>query len=288
MFLGSMSLLENAEKNSSVFTSIPYLTDKYVIDQLCRFSKQEYGGLQFYIILGPKSFDNTFLNGFIKTDNEVQIREVLSRLHIDVFGTDDDSLESHFSHSNGMVSTAGAMIGSYNYTAKARLCHLEHAVLLAPDCEATQMLRAELMNGWNAIQSDEISFPAPPKREAPTGGATDNPYAKMPKTNRRNMRYDFKARARQSKCVAGFFVKVFRRACLPMQCHNKSAAVGDALCDFILLIDTLLSLSHFMLKKIIAIIYPTAIIIAYSTSPCAVPAPHRSVPRSVFSCCRCP
>lgn len=81
-----------------------------------------------------------------------------------------------------MVSTAGAMIGSYNYAAKARLRHFEHAVLLAPDCEATQMLRDELRNGWNAIPSDEMTFPAPPKVVAPTGRVTVNPYAKKPKT----------------------------------------------------------------------------------------------------------
>ena len=181
-FLGFMSLLENAEKNSSVYMSIPYLADKYLIDQLCHFSKPEYGGLQFYIILGPKPFNTEFLKAFIKKEKEVQIREALSRLHIKVFGTDDDSPESYFSHSKGMVSTAGAMIGSYSYTAKARLRHFEHAVLLAPDCEATQMLRDELRNGWNAIPSDEMTFPAPPKVEALTGRVAVNPYAKKPKT----------------------------------------------------------------------------------------------------------
>jgi hypothetical protein len=87
-----------------------------------------------------------------------------------------------------MVSTAGAMIGSYNYTAKARLRRFEHAVLLAPDCEATQMLRDELRNGRNAIPSDETTFPAPPKVVAPTGRVTVNPYAKNPKTESRRTR----------------------------------------------------------------------------------------------------
>ena len=45
-FLGFLSLLQNAEVGSNVFMSIPYLTDKYVIDQLCYFAKPEYGGLQ--------------------------------------------------------------------------------------------------------------------------------------------------------------------------------------------------------------------------------------------------
>lgn len=176
-FLGFMSLLQNAEDRSSVYMSIPYLTDKYVIDQLCHFAKPEYGGLQFYIILGPKPFNKRFLTNFIRKEKETQIREALSRLHIKVFGTDDGSMESSFSHSNGVVSTAGAMIGSYNYSAAARLLHFEHSVLLKPDSQATTMLRDELRNGWNAIQSEEMSFIKPQTSEAPTQGKAVNPYA---------------------------------------------------------------------------------------------------------------
>ena len=181
-FLGFLSLLQKAEANSDVYMSIPYLTDKYVIDQLCHFAKPEFGGLQIYIILGPKPFNKQYLERFITPNKETQIREALSRLHIKVLGADDDSLESFFCHSKGIVSTAGAMIGSYNYTSKARIRHFEHSILLEPNCQATKMLREELSNGWKAIESEEVTFPSPTKRGAPTGGGASNPYgAKKPK-----------------------------------------------------------------------------------------------------------
>lgn len=157
--------------------SIPYLTHKYVIDQLCHFSKPEYGGLQFYIILGPQPFNMRLLANFIKKEKETQIREAISRLHIKVFGTDYGSMESSFSHSKGVVSTAGAMIGSYNYSAAARLRHFEHSVLLKPDNQATTMLRDELSNGWNAIESEEMFFLKPQTSDAPSQGKAMNPYA---------------------------------------------------------------------------------------------------------------
>ena len=176
-FLGFLSLLQNADSGSSVYMSIPYLTDKYVIDQLCHFAKPDFGGLQIYIILGPKRFNQDFLTKFIKKEKETQIREALSRLHIKVFGTDDGSMQSFFSHSKGIVSTAGAMIGSYNYTAAARLRHFEHSVLLKADSQATTMLRKELKMGWNAIGSREMSFLKPQRSEASRHGSVVNPYA---------------------------------------------------------------------------------------------------------------
>lgn len=140
------------------------------------------------LYLRPKPFNKHFLEKFIRKAKEAQIREALSRLHIKVFGTDDDSLESYFSHSTAIVSTAGAMIGSYNYTAKARIRHFEHAVLLEANCEATDLLRDELRSGWDAIESKEMTFPAPKpearKREASSTGGSGvvaNPYAKKPK-----------------------------------------------------------------------------------------------------------
>lgn len=178
-FLGFLSLLENAQENSAVYLSIPYLTDKYVIDQLCHYADPRYGGLQIYIILGPHPMNHAFLKKFISDTKEAQIRTALSRLHIKTFGFDDDTMESFFSHSKAMVSTAGAMIGSYNYTAKARLRHFEHAVLLDADCKATQLLREELSTGWENIPSKEMVFPAP-QRQPTTECASVNPYAKNP------------------------------------------------------------------------------------------------------------
>lgn len=182
-FLGFLSWLENAQVYSAVYLSIPYLTDKYVIDQLCYYADPIHGrGLQIYTILGPQSMNQTFLKRFISDKKEAQIRTSLSRLHIKSFGIDDNTNESYFSHSNAMVSTAGTMIGSYNYTAKARLRHFEHAVLLDADCNATLLLCKELSARWEAIPSEDmVLFPAP-TRQQPTGYITVNPYAKKQAT----------------------------------------------------------------------------------------------------------
>ena len=75
------------------------------------------------------------------------------------------------------------MIGSYNYSAKARIRHFEHSVLLEPNCQATEMLRDELSDGWNAITSEEMTFPIPPTREAPTRKERVNPYGKRSKSS---------------------------------------------------------------------------------------------------------
>jgi hypothetical protein len=49
-----------------------------------------------------------------------------------------------------MVSTAGAMIGSYDYSGAARLQHTEHAVLVGPDSDLKGM-KVELAEMWRTI-----------------------------------------------------------------------------------------------------------------------------------------
>jgi hypothetical protein len=83
-----------------------------------------------------------------------------------------------------MVCTAGAMIGSYNYTAAARLRHTEHAVLLGPDSDLEGM-KVELAEMWHTIPGTELKFsrvPSPTKFSPPPPGELHNPYKKQKKT----------------------------------------------------------------------------------------------------------
>lgn len=176
-FVAFRDLLQEADRGSAVYMSVPFLTDFCVMDQLCHFANPEYGGLKIYIILGPASFNVPQILKFINGDE--RIRGAMSRLHIKVFGTDGTSMDAYYSHSKAIVSSAGAMVGSYNYTAKSRLAHLEHAVLLDATTNDVEMLREELKSGWENIQSDVLSFPSKKRGFVANEAKTSfNPYKK--------------------------------------------------------------------------------------------------------------
>ena len=177
-FLGFLHLLRSSNRGSSVYISIPYLTDFYAMDQLCHYAQEEHGNLQIYVIVGPKHFNIETIERFINNDEVV--RAAVSKLHIKQFGYDDGSRSSKFFHTKAVVSSAGAMIGSYNYTVASRLRHYEHCCLLAPDDTDCQGIRDELRHAWDMIESHELEFPKKvpkgTKRQSPK--ATFNPYEK--------------------------------------------------------------------------------------------------------------
>jgi hypothetical protein len=87
--------------------------------------------------LGPKHWCRETLEKFV---GRSESRETaVKRLHIKSFGHDNHASTATYSHSKALVCTAGAMIGSYNYTGAARLRHTEHAVLLGPDSDLKGM-----------------------------------------------------------------------------------------------------------------------------------------------------
>ena len=71
-----------------------------------------------------------------------------------------------------MVTTAGTMIGSYNYTYASRLRHTEHGVLLGSDHDTSGLL-AELNDLWTRA-GPEISIK---KKSKPVYDKV-NPYKK--------------------------------------------------------------------------------------------------------------
>lgn len=178
-FVAFLHLLHAAPESSDIFISIPYLTDFTVVDQLCHYADPSNGGLQIYIVLGPKDWNIECLENFVGRSESRQT--AVARLHIKRFGRDDGSVRSSFMHSKAMVSPAGTMIGSYNYTNAARLRHREHAVLLAPGPDfQSDGIRMELQEVWQGVQGNEIQIkrkPSAEKHKAPSG-TVYNPYKK--------------------------------------------------------------------------------------------------------------
>ena len=149
--------------------------------QLCHYANPEYGGLQIYIILGPKEWNVGALRKFVGRSKTRQ--EAVNRLHIKRFGHDQHFSTATYSHSKAMVSSAGAMIGSYNLTGAARLRHTEHSVLLGPDSNI-EGLRDEFRQMWDKINTGEIKIsrtPSPSKNAPPDPRKVHDPY-KRPKT----------------------------------------------------------------------------------------------------------
>ena len=182
-FVVFLHLLDKAEANSTVFLSSPFLSDFDAMDQLCHYADPQYGGLTINIILGPAITNISNLENFVGRSQTRE--EAVGKLHMKRFGRDDSAKTTSYSHSKAMVSTAGGMIGSYNYTVASRKRHLETGTFLPADFEDLQGLRTELELLWNSLDTQpEIRIqrmPSPKRYAAPADGKVFNPYSKRPK-----------------------------------------------------------------------------------------------------------
>lgn len=133
-FVALVHLLAHAELNSQVYVSIPYFTDLHIIDELCHYAKPVADGgknLSVRIILGPEDWVRDRLNGFIRLasteEGRVLRKTAVDRLAVKTFGS-----QNRYCRSKAFVTTAGALVGSYNYTYAARMMHFEEGAVLAP------------------------------------------------------------------------------------------------------------------------------------------------------------
>ena len=124
----------------------------------------------FNILLGPKTWVIESFESFVGEDSSRE--EAVARLHIKRYGRDEADSHSKYSHSKVMVTPAGTMIGSYNYTYASRFRHTEHGVLLGPDHDTSGLL-AELNDLWTRA-GPEISIK---KKSKPVYDKV-NPYKK--------------------------------------------------------------------------------------------------------------
>ncbi|KAG7364721.1 hypothetical protein IV203_037923 [Nitzschia inconspicua] len=159
-FLAGVYLLRNAEAFSTVYVSAPFVTDMHFLDELCHFAKTVAAGgkdLKIRVVLGPQRWVTEELQRFVRAFSETgsQLREeAIGRLAVRRFGTDNND-RSSYCHSKAMVSTAGAMVGSYNYTYASRYRHREDGVFMPPGA-AVDNLRARLHSIWDA--GEPVSF----------------------------------------------------------------------------------------------------------------------------------
>lgn len=168
-------LLANADAASDVFMSAPFLSDFIVIDRLCHYADPSTLGLNIHLLLGPIFYNKSNLEDFVGY-YEIR-RQAVARLHIKECGQDNK-----YFHTKAVVTTAGMMLGSYNYTKASREQHNEHAILCGPDFYAIEGLRQELSQEWNRL-GPEIVIPKKETAVARESGSIVNPYAKKRKTS---------------------------------------------------------------------------------------------------------
>ena len=139
-FVAMVHLLKEADVGSTVYMSMPYVSDKQVMDELCHFAQPQGNGgrdLNINIILCETKDNKDFINqDFLAGRND--ILDACQRLNIR-----STPMYPGFCHSKAMVSTAGSMVGSYNYTYAARQYNHEHGVLLGPG-HSSQILQQQL------------------------------------------------------------------------------------------------------------------------------------------------
>jgi len=109
------------------------------------------------VILGPELYNQKVLNDFV--GDSMQKYWAVKRLKIKVFGhLETVELKAKFVHSKALVSTAGAMIGSYNYTYAARFRNREDAIVVGPGT-MVDGIREDLLQVWNAAEEFSVMHP---------------------------------------------------------------------------------------------------------------------------------
>lgn len=151
-FVAMVHLLKEADIGSTVFVSMPYFTDIYVVDEFVHFAQPENQGgrgLQIKVIIGETQDNLKYLNYYLKNDElphsqRAIIFDAMKRVHYRSAKTTPG-----FCHSIAMVSNAGCMIGSYNYTTAARMYNEEHNTLFGPNEPMNTQVRDQLEARWN-------------------------------------------------------------------------------------------------------------------------------------------
>lgn len=186
-FVAVIHLLRNAEISSTVYLSAPFLTDLQVVDELCHYAQPVAAGgrhLTIRVIVGPQRWVTAelqrFVHAFAQQEGGCQQREeAIGRLEIRRFGTTDNNETTRVSshcHSTAMVSTAGAIVGSYNYTYASRYRYREDGCYMPPGAADVESLRTRLHAVWDAGEPVAI------RRLRPPPGYNSPSSSKRPKT----------------------------------------------------------------------------------------------------------
>ena len=183
-FIAMLYLLRNAQSSSIVYISAPILTDMHVIDELCYYAKPRYQGgkhLAIRIVIGPQEWAVAELQNYVDggrsssltrkqnsstredfrsiptTSNPMYRRlrqEAIGRLQIRQYGTVGGPNPCQ-SQTKAITSTAGALIGSYNFTYASRFSHREDGCFIPPSPDVDD-LQSRLHSVWN--EADPINL----------------------------------------------------------------------------------------------------------------------------------
>lgn len=185
-FVAAIHLLSNAQENSTVYISVPFVTDMHFLDELCHYAKPVVlggRGLVVRVTVGPQRWVTNEFRRFVDGDfagaagNSNDREMAIGRLQLRRFGTDQDAKRSSYSHTTAMYTTAGALVGSYNFTYASKYRHREDGLMMPPGIEADS-LRQRLEDVWNAGES----FTVRGRHVRPPPGYVPPPEAKRTKT----------------------------------------------------------------------------------------------------------
>jgi hypothetical protein len=137
-FVAFVHLLRNAQEGSTVHISIPYLTDVNALNELCHH--QASLNLNIRAIVGRNKLVFESLNEFI--GQSAQRQRAVEQLQLRA-----QDPNRPFAHTKGLISSAGCMIGSYNFTIAARKKNVEHGMVYDPGPICDE-LRAQLDSVW--------------------------------------------------------------------------------------------------------------------------------------------
>lgn len=166
-FLAFVYLLKNSQEKSEVVISAPYLTDAHVIDQLAYYAKPVAEGgrkLVIKVILGPEPCNVDVIEKFIGDDD--QKFWSVRRLQFRIFGNvQTEHTKGKMVHSKSMVTSTGAMVGSYNYSYASRFRNREEGFLFSPDSRYCSEIRDDLLAVWDISEEYKMKSPRE-KRDA--------------------------------------------------------------------------------------------------------------------------
>ena len=168
-FVACMHLLKEANESSLVTISVPYLTDTYFLDELCHFAKPLRDGgrdLEIRIILGPSQMNIKVIRDYFIGNSLLRFQAV-NLLHIRTHGIDGP--RGSFMHSKAFLSTAGGLVGSYDYTFAARFRNREDGVLL-PSGPSPDFLRQQVLSVWEV--ATPVTFPEVQTSPKPSSSGT--------------------------------------------------------------------------------------------------------------------
>lgn len=181
-FIAMIHLLKEATVSSDVYVSAPFITDIQFLDELAYYAKPVVNGgrdLTIKILISPhkwvvKEIKRYLRVGVYDRQRRQERETALNRLQFRFWGEDPPydpdipytKCQSMYSHSKSIVTSAGAMMGSYNFTIASRGCHYEDGFVMPPG-DQVDSFKADLEMVWNAGVAVDFRTLVVPQQKPP-------------------------------------------------------------------------------------------------------------------------